>query len=86
MLFESDRPNLTVYHKEEVIASFQDGKFATDDKKTIKILLTVAGVHEVEPADELNGEDYFDSQKFNKRAGINNKTETDDVQIDLVKG
>lgn len=76
MLFESDRPNLTVYHKDVIVAQFADGKFETDDDKIIKILQKLDTVSEVdlskattvEKVEDLKDEDYFDGQKFKKKA------------------
>lgn len=50
MLYESDRDQLSVFDGDEIIAQFTDGKFATTDKKTMKILDTVPGVHAVDLA------------------------------------
>lgn len=77
-LFESDRDNLTVYSKDEIIAQFQDGKFATDDKKVIKVLRTLDTCEEVNlSGEELTSEDYFDGEKFKKK--VTSSTVADDV-------
>jgi len=73
MLFESDKPDLEVYISDGTrIAIFADGKFATDNKKTIKILHNTPGVHQV----DLAGVDAFDDQTF--------ETQQDEVPIPRV--